>query len=89
MRGKLMFGILRRKTPVLHWNHRVVRTVNDGEETYAVHEVYYDRNGVVTTITERAVSPLGETFEELRAELAMFTAASLLPVIDFDSIGMH
>jgi hypothetical protein len=35
----------------MHWNHRVIRSRRNGEEWYAIHEVYYDDDGKPETYT--------------------------------------
>ena len=58
------------------WNYRVVRKRNkwiDPEDkkervgySYAIHEVYDDKNAHVGAITQEPVEPFGENMEELR-----------------------
>jgi hypothetical protein len=72
-----------------HWNHRVVKkthTLFDGskEDTYGIHEVYYDKDGKPTSLTVNPVEPHGSTLDELRQDLEWMTAALAKPVLDFD-----
>lgn len=69
------------------WNYRVVR--KNGE--LGIHEAYYDENGRIWAITERAVSPFVyegacETVENLRTVLRRMVGAIDKPVLDYDSI---
>lgn len=75
----------------MSFNHRVMRREYvhaDGEveTTYHVHEVYYDADDTPNGCTENAVSPMGETPEVLRKELAMFAAALDRPILDYDTL---
>ena len=68
-----------------HWNYRVVLTTSDSPDVkpeYAIHEVYYDDNGDMTMITERAVSPSGESLDDLEM---LFIVALEKPVVVWDS----
>ena len=71
----------------MSWNHRVIRRVrnpngNEEETFHALHEVYYDEQDRIKGWTKDAMAPIGETVEELRAELRMFTAALDKPVLE-------
>lgn len=75
----------------MSWNHRIARRVFDrpgGREEYlSVYEVYYDDDGKPNGITSDAVAPVGETLDEIRAELARMLAATGQPVLDYDEIA--
>jgi len=78
------------------WNYRVVRkgiVLKDSESnkertyfTYSVHETYYDNNGKVGSITQKAINPFGETIEELRHSWLMMAEAFGKPILDYDDI---
>lgn len=53
------------------WHYQVVRTVDRGEESFAIHEAYPDirEDGEPLPITENAITPYGETIEDLRWSL--------------------
>ena len=73
----------------MSWNHRVMKrsyTHKDGtiEYTYAIHEVYYDKEGNVDSYTEDSVAPQGETLEELEKEIELFKKAILKPVLNYE-----
>lgn len=59
-----------------HWNHRVVRSKFTGQPSesteeyeYTIREVYYNDMGEIVGITENAMSPYGETPEDLKLQL--------------------
>ena len=68
------------------WNYRVVRKKELTHFTYAVHEAYYDNNGKVGSITQKAINPFGETIEELRHSWLMMTEAFGKPILNYDDI---
>jgi len=74
------------------WNYRVVKktTLTGGvtEEWYGIHEVYYNSDGTAEYCTEVPVTPIGETLEDLRADVAAYAAALNKPPVDYDSIGL-
>lgn len=69
----------------MSWNHRVVK-YTDGEGTthFGVHEVYYDKEGRPSMYTESAMSPYGETLEELQLDLERMLGALTKPVLTDD-----
>lgn len=38
------------------WNYRVIKTIYNDEAHFAIHEVYYDEHGNISSYTGRAVS---------------------------------
>lgn len=73
----------------MSWNHRVIRRTfthadESYEDTYAIYEVHYDKNGKVEGYTSEPVSPQGETIEELEEELKLFQAALTKPVLEYE-----
>lgn len=52
-----------------HWNYRVLKRNQAGGVEYVIVEAYYDNEGNLDGRTEDAVSPYGETVEELRQSL--------------------
>jgi hypothetical protein len=72
------------------WNERVMRRVDpDGEVTFAVHEVYYDADGVVNGWTDDACAPLyNESTDDgwsLRQAFERQMRALDLPVLDYET----
>jgi hypothetical protein len=66
------------------WNYRVVRHKTADEGTYyQIHEVYYDDDGKVISMTEKGIAPLGETTTELQLELNRMLDCMSKPVLDY------
>lgn len=66
----------------MSWNYRVVKK----EQSYAIHEAYYDELGRVHSLSMEPICPSGETIEELDKHLKLLTEALQREPIDFDSI---
>jgi hypothetical protein len=65
----------------MSWNYRVVMTVEDGEKTYAIHEVFYDEKGVPEGWSADPCKPFGESPQELRDDLMHMWRAFDKPVL--------
>jgi hypothetical protein len=63
-----------------HWNHRVIKTIEQGETLLAIHEVHYDDQGAPIEFTA-AVPVEGETIAELGTMLNQMRIALDLPVL--------
>lgn len=63
------------------WNYRIVKTAFEQGDRYAIHEVYYDAHGNPTSRTAEPCCPIGETLEELRAEMERYQKAMEKPVL--------
>ena len=77
----------------MSWNYRIVRRlvpsgVTGGVEPhFSVHEAYYDKEGRCWGITENAVSPSGETLEEFRGDMAIFSVdVRKRPVLNYEDV---
>ena len=74
------------------WNHRVIRYA-DG--TLGIHEVYYNKDGIVFGFTEDAVGPVGEDKVELLTVLRRMAECIDKPVLEYDieyadgTLGIH
>jgi hypothetical protein len=72
-----------------HWNLRVMQVTSDNELVYAIHEVYYDDDNVVTGWTENPVSPHGyfseedDINDEILDDIGRFVRATTMPVLDW------
>lgn len=51
------------------WDYRVIKHDTDKDVIYRVHEVFYDENKNIEGFTEKAVSPQGESLNELISDL--------------------
>lgn len=68
-----------------HWNYRVVKRTTGDKTTYSIHETYYHGGSDEPhSISVDGVAPLGESVDELAAELAMFERAFDLPVLNHE-----
>lgn len=68
----------------MSWNYRMTRTdTGDGEYVYAVREVYYyDDNVSIRGWTDRPVSLIGESPEDIESDLRFIWGVFQKPVID-------
>lgn len=66
------------------WNYRVVKTIGDGEDLYAVHEVYYT-DGAPGAMTGNEVSPAAGDLAGLLVSWQNYQAAFAKPVLIFDA----
>jgi hypothetical protein len=53
---------------------------------YGIYEVYYNKDGDITAITEAPIEPIANSFEELRGEMGHMMSALGKPVLDYDEI---
>lgn len=70
-----------------HWNYRIIKTVNHGEESYGIYEVYYDDQNRPTSCTENSLTPICDSVDDLIVELDIMKEARKLAVLsmnDFD-----
>ena len=69
----------------MSWNYRIVKRMTAAEETYAIHEAFYEEGEERPhSITEDPVHVLGETVGELEADFAMMMEAFALPVLNYE-----
>jgi hypothetical protein len=73
------------------WNHRVVRrfypnTHMDDSILYEIHEVYYDKDGTIGSITQEPISIMEETVDDLRKTVERLTKCLESPIIDYDTL---
>jgi len=47
------------------WNYRAMKD----EQVFTIHEVYYGENGELEGYTEKPISAIGESLDELEADL--------------------
>lgn len=70
-----------------HWNYRVVRHVEDGDEWFTIREVFYHQDGSIEAISAEAIEPAGESHLELRHDLDLMMMALSDPVLDLPLEG--
>jgi hypothetical protein len=59
---------------------------------YGIHEVTYDENSKMIMVTQDAISPYGDTVEDLMHHYSQIADAFTKPIVDFDDIpeeGSH
>ena len=68
----------------MSWNHRVIRTEQNGEVCYAIHECHYDKKGdtIPTSWTTEPVNVLSDTRVGLFWVLAVMTEGVAQPVLE-------
>ena len=66
------------------WNYRVIRRKLEDEDIYAIHAVYYDKKGKPDSVSRNPDWPLGETLEELREDLELYSQALGRPILDYE-----
>lgn len=72
----------------MSWNYRVVKTTIDGEDSYGIHEVYYDNVGAPHMYSESPCSLYSETLGGLKEELERFRRSFDKPILsDIDFKG--
>ena len=69
----------------MSWNYRVIRHIATGAagDWFAIHEVYYDADGMPRAVSEKPISPQGDTCEELLSDLQMMQEAAEKPTLDY------
>ena len=65
------------------WNYRVFCEENGD---YIIREVFYEEDGSILGVTEKAVEPFGRSLAELTASLQLLQAALTLPVLTLADI---
>ena len=65
----------------MSWNYRVVKTTVDGEDSYGIHEVYYDDGGTPHMYSESPCSVFSESLDGLKEELERFKLSLEKPVL--------
>jgi len=72
----------------MSWNYRLIRQEHAGEESFAIHEVYYTEEGVPHSVTAEPVAVSGDTTEEVTHTLIYMLKALTEPTLDY-SIFEH
>lgn len=67
----------------MSWNHRVIKKTYQpsGEESYGIHEVYYNENGEIYAYTEEPIRIACETPEALREYIQWCLNACDKPIL--------
>ena len=74
-----------------HWNHRVIKKVYrpSGEESYGVHEVFYNDDGSIYSYTVNPVDAACETLDDLREYIQWMLNCLDKPVLIDGEIDCH
>jgi len=68
----------------MSWNYRIIRKENNGEHIYAIHEVYYKKNGKLHLVSVAPDYPHGETVDELKEDFEHYRQALDKPVLNYE-----
>jgi hypothetical protein len=63
----------------MRWNYRIMTL--DGGKTFEIHEVYYTSDGKLSSYTENATSPTGDSITELMGDLTYMMEAFNKPIL--------
>ena len=53
------------------WNNRIVKHEKNGVTWCSVHEVFYNENGGINGYTDKPITIVGETVEDVKSQLEM------------------
>ena len=75
----------------MSWNYRIMKRkvefdTGDAEDFFAVHEVYYNKDGEIYGWTEKPVGVCGESLEEIKEALEYYKEAFHKEVLDWDEL---
>ncbi|OCG00873.1 hypothetical protein [Gilliamella sp. wkB112] len=65
------------------WNYRVMDSHLNG---LGIYEVYYDEDGNINYFSNNAVSPRGDSLEELKKDLLLYMEALERPILNYDKL---
>jgi len=73
------------------WNHRIVRKFykhvhRDDTMLFQIHEVFYNPDGSVMSITEEPTRIMEESVEDLQKTLERLQECLKHPVLDYDTL---
>lgn len=70
----------------MSWNYRVMRRNLQGEDQFAIYEVYYNKRGKVKMWSSDPVFICGETLKELVKDFKLYAKAFEKPVLDYNEL---
>jgi hypothetical protein len=74
----------------MSWNYRVCKstytTENVSEVSFDIREVYYNKAGDITALTENAIGVVGEDIDAIKFVLEKMQLALSKDVVDLDTI---
>lgn len=69
----------------MSWNYRIIRSENEGDVFYQMHEAYYedgkDTSSVPNSWSEKPIDPLGNKIEELKDDIEYMLLAFDKPIL--------
>lgn len=68
----------------MNWDYRVI----EHHGAFTVHEVHYNDNGAIISISDDPMGPSGETLEELKTDMEYFLLALDKPVLRKEEIEL-
>lgn len=68
----------------MSWNHRVMRHIEGERDYLAIHEVYYNNEGLIVKWTDSPVNMVDGTITGLRWELNRMKESLGKPVLEYD-----
>lgn len=69
----------------MSWNHRIVRRNYSGDVMYEIHEVYYDKDGKVSGLTQEPISIMEESLEDLKKTIERLQNCLEKSIIDYET----
>ena len=69
----------------MNWDYRII----EDHGSFTVHEVHYNDNGAIVSISEDPMGPSGETLGELKTDMDYFLLALDKPVLRKEEIGFE
>ena len=64
------------------WNYRIIKRENEIWTYFAIYEVYYNKNGKITSWSEPPISPYGEDdVEDLKRDFKLMEKAFEKPIL--------
>lgn len=71
---------------MMTWNYRVTKKRYGAFDSYSIREVFYDKDGAVTSWTERSVGVHGDTLKDLQGDMLNYIRSIGEPVLDLDEL---
>lgn len=68
------------------WDYRVVHKIENGDEEFAIWEIYYGDDGKPNGYVHGERSPSGETYDEARSDAALMLEAFNKPWIEYSDL---
>lgn len=66
------------------WNYRIIKHEENGETYYAIHEVYYDKNGKPEAVTKESIAAQDDTPEGIKQQLEWMLLALKEPTLNYE-----